>query len=391
MRILLISPTPTHPTTAGNRARILSLVRALQSLGHEVHMALATVAMPDLAAMHALLGEGRLHVLRCRESYAIRGFLPRLRRKVLRAAGIEAAYLWGLDDYYDQRLTAQIGELCTRTAFDAACVEYVFMSKALEAVPAGVIKILDTHDRFALRHRSFLEAGQKPQWFSTTVAEEAAGLGRADFVLAIQDVEARAFRNELNGTDTEVITVGHLLEVQEQVQPDTSCSAVFLASGNPINVDAATYFIERVQPLVRQRRPDFVLKLAGDVANAVNDGGGAVVKLGHVPAVADAFRSAAVAVNPVRMGTGLNIKMLEALACGAACVSSQSGSRGLESYRNVAFTAVPDNDPDAMAQAVLSLLESPQQAKQLSDRAIEVAAQWNRQQLAALQGILAAH
>ena len=37
LKILIISPTPTHPQNAGNRVRIYTLLRNLQKLGHEVH------------------------------------------------------------------------------------------------------------------------------------------------------------------------------------------------------------------------------------------------------------------------------------------------------------------------------------------------------------------
>jgi glycosyltransferase involved in cell wall biosynthesis len=392
VKILIVSPTPTHPVTAGNRARVGSLVRALQRLGHELHFALGTLAEPDLAAMRELLGE-RLHVLRCRRPYSIGGFLPRVRRKLLKMIGSEAAYLWSLDDHYDPGLSPQIAQLCSREAFDAVIVEYVFMSKAFEAVPKGAIKILDTHDRFALRHRTFLEAGQAPQWFSTSVAEENQGFRRADYVLAIQEQEARTFVEQLGGQGPEVITVGHLLDTQERIVPATVPHAVFLASGNPINVDAARYFISSVLPLVRRAQPDFRLLLAGDVGAEFGNGQTgkpeAVTCLGRVAAVNDAFRQGALAVNPVRMGTGLNIKMLEALACGIPCVSSEAGSRGLEQYRGKAFLAVRDDDPAAMAEAILSLLSDRERATALGDAGYRLAEEWNRAQLAGLLTVLA--
>lgn len=385
----MISPTPTHPVTAGNRARVGSLARSLQRMGHEVHFALGSVAQPDLAAMRELFGEG-LHVLRCREPYSIGGFLPRLRRKLLKIAGSEAGHLWSLDEYYDSGLTPQIAALCARERFDAAIVEYVFMSKAFDAVAPGTVRILDTHDRFALRHRNFLQAGQAPQWFSTSVAEETEGLRRAHYVLAIQEQEAAAFAEQLGSDADRVLTVGHLVDVQESSAQGTAPGAVFLASGNSINVDAANYFIDEVLPRIKQCRPDFRFWLAGDVGAALADTPAAVVRLGQVKAVADAFGHASLAVNPVRMGTGLNIKMLDALACGAACVSSEAGSRGLERYRGVAFESVADNDAVAMADTILRLLADPQRQAQLRETARRTAEQWNRSQIAGLARILRA-
>jgi len=385
----MFSPTPTHPVTAGNRARVLALAKALQGLGHEVHFALATVGPADLESMRRLFG-AHLYVLDCRTPHAVAGIMPRLRRRLLRILGSERAWLWGLDEHYDTGLTPQVAALCARTRYDAVCVEYVFMSKALEAVPPGVLRIIDTHDRFALRHRTFLQAGQVPQWFSTSVAEETAGLSRADYVMAIQDQEAEQFVQQLGAAPTQVVTVGHLLDLDQRVVPAAVPHAVFLASDNPINVDAAEYFIERVLPLILREQPAFRFILAGNVGARVASVHPAVSRMGRVEAVADAFRAARIAVNPVRVGTGLNIKMLEALACGIACVSSETGSRGFEAHRNRAFATVADDDAQGMANTVLRLLADPQRAAQLAEAGWNLAREWNARQLSGLAHVLAA-
>lgn len=389
MKILFVSPTPTHPVTAGNRARVLALVQALQSMGHEVHLALATVGDADIDSMRGLLGAG-LHVLHCRAPYSVRGFLPRLRRRLLRAVGSESAYLWGLDEYYDAGLSPQIAVLCAQHCFDAVCVEYVFMSQAFAAVPPGVLRILDTHDRFGLRHRDFLRAGQIPQWFSTSEEEEITGLRRADCVLAIQAGEADAFAQRLGQGHTQVVTVGHLVGTRQRVTPAAAASAVFLASANPINVDGAQFFIDSILPLVLRQQPDFRFLLAGDVGAKVVSSHPAVVRLGRVADVADAFQQAALAVNPVRMGTGLNIKMLDALACGVPCIASATGSRGLEQHAGSAFASVPDGDPAAMAQVILELLHDRERAARLADEGRRLVQHWNTTQLAGLARVLAA-
>ncbi|MBR9704033.1 hypothetical protein GOV12_01370, partial [Candidatus Pacearchaeota archaeon] len=37
-KILVISPTPTHPQNAGNRARVYDLLRNIKNLGYEIHL-----------------------------------------------------------------------------------------------------------------------------------------------------------------------------------------------------------------------------------------------------------------------------------------------------------------------------------------------------------------
>ena len=387
MKILVVSPTPTHPTTAGNRARIYTLTEALRADGHQVHFAYVPLESADTAAMLAWFGEGQFHLLLYKRPQSMMGVSARLRRKALKLLHREAGYLWGLDDWYDDGLQEQLFALHRAHRFDSVFVEYVFMSKALEAFSPSVFKVLDTHDRFALRHRAYLAAGQQPHWFSTTLEQESTGLRRAHVVLAMQDNEAAEFRQQLTGATTRVLTVGHLLDLRQRVAPATGPAAVFIASVNPINADAARYFVQEVLPRVHAERPDFTLVLAGDVCNGVPDTP-RVVKLGRVTRVTDAFACGALAVNPVRVGTGINIKLLESLAAGLPNVCSASGARGLESYHGRAMLVVPDGDPAAMACAIEAVLADGTMAAALAANGRQLAEDWNVRQTAALRAVL---
>ena len=352
-----------------------------------MHFAYVPMEPADTALMLTWFGEAQFHLLAYERPRLMMALPARARRKALRLLRVEAGYLWGLDDWYDDGLQAQLHALDRLHRFDAVLVEYVFMSKAFEAFSSPTLKVLDTHDRFALRHRAYLAAGQRPQWFSITPEDECLGLRRADVVLAIQDNEAAAFRQQLRGTATSVITLGHILDLQQQVVPAAGAAAVFLGSANSINIDAASYFVREVLPRVRARRPGFALVLAGDVCDAVPNTVG-VVKLGRVADVKDAFALGALAVNPVRVGTGINIKLLESLAAGLPNVCTLSGARGLERHHGRAMLVVPDNDPAAMARAIESVLSDPRTAAALASAARQLAVDWNEEQTGYLRAAL---
>lgn len=383
MHILVFSPTPTHPLTAGNRARILTLVDSLMAAGHTVHFAWAALEDGDRGAMLKHF-DGAFTELKYRAPKA--SLMARLKRRVQRQLGSTWAYVYGVDNWYDSGLTPQLVALHAQHGFDAVFVEYVFMSKALEAFPPGVVKILDTHDRFADRHLHFLHAGKQPEWFSTTPEEECLGLARADVVLAIQDREAVLFAAALQGR-ARVTTVGHLLDMSQSVLVVDAPRAVFIGSGNSINVDAANAFITSVLPLIRAEIPDFELWLAGDVCLNALDATG-VHKLGRVNSVVQTYAQAALAVNPVRMGTGLNIKTMECLAMGVPLVATESGSRGLENLRGRAFLVVQDDDAVGMAVNVIRLLRDKELRMSIVHEALTAASAWNATQLKNLVEVL---
>lgn len=386
MKILFVSPVPTDKGGAGNRARIATLVQSVVACGHEVHFAYIPMEDADLTAMAERFGTGRLHLLKYPQP--TESFAEKWLRKAGRFLKVDRAFMRGLDEWFDDGLTPQLQALQAQHKFEAVCVEYVFMSKALESFPPDVLKLLDTHDCFGMRHRRYLEAGKKPQWFSTSNDDEVRGFQRANAVIAIQESEASVFRQRLGaGSRTSVIEVGHLLEAVNAVRPSTEPKAIFVGSDNPINVSAAHWFMSRVYPLVQQAIPSFELLLAGSVSKFAAPQPG-LRALGFVQNLGNAFSQAAVAVNPVLMGTGLNIKLLDAMAYGMPCLTTATGARGLDQFRDSALWVVADDDAQGFAQRLIQLLTDRPLLEAQAKAARSAADQWNLAQQSNLMRLL---
>lgn len=127
--------------------------------------------------------------------------------------------------------------------------------------------------------------------------------------------------------------------------------AVFLGSWHPPNLDAAEAVL-RAAPSVPE-----VLFVLGGRHGAAFEGRplpGNVVFTGVLPPSAkDALLSAAhVALNPVRLGSGTNLKVIEYLAAGIPVASSSFGVRGLEVTDGV--HAVIGDDVRATVESVLA-------------------------------------
>ncbi|HSW15179.1 MAG TPA: glycosyltransferase [Solimonas sp.] len=386
-KVLFVSDVPTHPSTAGNRARIRTLVDAVGRLGHEVHFAALVRPGAELDPAMARRYGSRLHVLPFRRRRGLGWAAEHARRRVGRWLRSDAGWTWSLDAWFDDRLDDRLRDLQRREAFDVVVVEYVYLSRAALAFPASVRKVIDTHDRFTDRHRLSLRAGRAYGWFSLCAADERRGLSRADVVIAIQHEEAASFEALLAGTRTRVETVGHVFDPDETVDRARTAHALLVGSDNVLNVEGARYFTDQVLPRIRRQEPGFELLVAGDVGRAMADTPG-VRKLGRVPAIGAAYAQAAVALNPVRSGTGLCIKTLETMAFGLPLVTTRSGARGLEAWAGRAFSMVPDDDAEAMAAAVCALLRDVAGADAMGRRARTAALEFNDQQLAALRRVL---
>ena len=159
-------------------------------------------------------------------------------------------------------------------------MNYVFLSRALEAAPPGVLTLIDTHDRFADRQRQYRPFRAEPNFFYTDRAGEAAGLARADIVLAIQSEEAAYFRTI---TDRRV----HLLPPRFPARrPFTAPTRVrrigFLGHGNDPNLFSIRRFAAAWSEGWTPARPELVI--AGEISDSLGPTAGPGIRLRRLPA-----------------------------------------------------------------------------------------------------------
>jgi glycosyltransferase involved in cell wall biosynthesis len=395
MRIILISGVPIVPVHEGNQSRILSLARAIREQGHDLWVALLPSgiwAEADRFAHTREFGADRVVELGVDGPLSRLRWLPfRLRRKLARQLGLPSGFYTGLDEHYRRRWSGQLARLHGEHRFDAAIVEYVLHSGALDAFPTDVRKLIDTHDSLADRHKPYLAQGMKGGYFfSLRPRDENRGFRRADAILAIQEEEAAIFHRQLGRDEGNpgVAVVSHILDLSTgPVSARDIPRALFLGSGNASNKLSARWFVDNVLPLILARLPDFRLVLAGSVCEAVEDHP-AIEKLGRVERVIDAFERAPLLINPMVVGTGINIKILDALAAGVATVSTETGARGLPADFRGGMLLAPDRDYAAFAAHVVALMEDASRREMLGRRAREDAIRWNQRQNDALARVL---
>ena len=111
-----------------------------------------------------------------------------------------------------------------KECFEAALIEYVYLSKLACGLPRSVRTIIDTHDLKGDRHKQYLRVGMQRTCFATNPAEEIYSLNRVDAVIAIQQEEADYFWRNVS---SEVFCVGHLLNSNFDAQPDPGDGRIF--------------------------------------------------------------------------------------------------------------------------------------------------------------------
>jgi glycosyltransferase involved in cell wall biosynthesis len=322
MRCLVISPTPTHPRDAGNRQRIHALLTRLKGFGHSVDFAFVQREAVDDAALDAM-----------RQAWDRLFLIPYDRGRERQSLGETFA----LDDWFSADVGDAIAGIANGADYDLVLVEYVFLSRALELFPAGTLKLLDTHDIFADRHRRLEALGLPVGFFHTTPEEEARGLDRADLVLAIQDDERAVFEEM---THTPVITLGFLPAMEPRAdEPHEDLRIGYLGSANPINGHALGRFLGNLD-LRYLAEQGAVVQVGGGASRLVGRAKKGLAPIGQVEDPAEFYASLDLAVNPHEGGTGLKIKTVEALAHGRPIIGTAEAFRGLGAH--APFHAAPD-------------------------------------------------
>lgn len=349
MHVLVTSPIPSHPQNHGNRARVFSVCKALQARGYIVHFV--------YGGLEGLSGEQETAMRRTWDhTYVLNG------GHGLKKKSHKNHHL--IDDWYNDKLTELTKRIIRIWDIRACFANYVWFSRWLEDVPAGIPRIIDTHDIFADRDKRLKDDGINASWFSTTKGEEAKALRRADTVLAIQDIEATHF-TALGHKDTRVL--GHLAAPNFRAKlavENASASKMnvgYLASNNPINQHSLKLLAEEIiENGALSSACNF--HIAGALSKTQVAEHSFFNNYGFVEDAQKFHHDMDVIINPNIGGTGLKIKSIDALSCGVPLVATKDAMVGIET-----------DDQYHQCETVAELCGTLLQLKESNDRRAELA------------------
>jgi glycosyltransferase involved in cell wall biosynthesis len=382
-KILAISGTPTHPRTAGNRAKLYSLLKTLQKYGYHIHFLYLTQEdYYDENGMSECWDTFDKIDYRQPPGSPKGNRLKEFCKKLLKRVNIKIVTPFKIDDWYEPAVGDYVRELTAKEPFAAAILLYVFHSKVLENINSGVLKILEAQDVFSDRHKLYLKLGMEPTFFYTTKQEEAKGLNRADLILAIQDKEKKFYESICRKP---VLTIGHQVVIRNLHNPHSPGKPfrlLYIGSENPVNVEGLLHFFEEILPGIRNKIPTMEVAVAGRVCSHLPSDIPNTRLLGEVDDVESHYADAHAVINPVREGTGLKIKTIEAMGYGKPLITTPHGATGLEAAANRSYLLA--TTAEEFVSHAFALHQSPQMAESLAKEAYAYAEEYNRKYLAPL-------
>jgi len=244
---------------------------------------------------------------------------------------------WRKDDCVEQ-LSAAVRRAEVAQPFDLVQVMLGEMAPVLDAVRApAALFLFDVYSRWvegeirharSPRHRWMwrLEASKIRRW-------EHSWYPRADAVACVSPVDAQPLQ-EFVSAPVAVIPIPIGPEFFETPTVERSAHRVTLVSMLDYrpNIDAVEWFASEIWPLVSSEVPTAQLHVVGrspvsEVRAAVRAAGGTLHA--DVPDARPFYWEAAVAVVPLRLGSGMRNKVLHGMACGAPMVATSAALEGI--------------------------------------------------------------
>jgi glycosyltransferase involved in cell wall biosynthesis len=341
VRVLHLTPElPCWPGGTGGATRQFHLLRRLVELGHEV-----TVVAPvpwGQEDRRAVLSEAGIRLegvgrpaSRVRETLDAVAAEPRLAAD----AAVLPVLAWQVGVFW-----TYLRPLARRTLAewkpDVVTIEHDNAASWVEEVPPAVpaALVLQNVGWHYYESRAAAAAGPAAAGLRLEAARfrrhHARWFGRYRTLIAVSERD-RADLRRVTSTPVGVVPNGVASDELRPVPPSSE-PATLLFTGtlsHPPNAEGIRWFADAVWPQVRSERPGVRLVVVGrDPPRGVLELGDrdGVEVVGPVPQMAPWFERATAVVAPLLSGGGTRLKILEALACRRATVSTSVGCEGLE-------------------------------------------------------------
>lgn len=269
-------------------------------------------------------------------------------------------------------------------------VLYVTTTQAagvIDAVP-GVPRVLNVIDSWSYMERGMardlggFRGFRQQQNLDAIHRYEQKMLDRFSCVITVSELDRR-FMMDMgatvpihvvsNGVKTDFFTPRD----PDRPWPDTPTLTFHGIMSYVPNEGAAIRLVERVMPRVWASHPDVRVQLVGrtptEAVSALADSAAAAGRVevtGEVDDVRPYLWDASVCVFPIFTGSGVKNKLLEASAMAKPMVATRSSIGDLD--LDDGQEALVRDDDEGLAQAIVTLLDNPDQARQLGDAARRV-------------------
>lgn len=276
------------------------------------------------------------------------------------------ARLWR--DYSAPIMREAVVRAIESTDHDLVQIEYPEMLHLLRSVPKHAPWLYTCHESLGFAARRAIAQARGLSRFAArfravqATAHELELLRPVDHVIALSAADRDFVGARAPGLPQTVVPCGGEVDVEPaadvQEEPATAIFVGYFRHGP--NVDGALWLCTEIAPHLRERLPDARVRLVGRDAppsvQALAERPGVEVA-GYVPDLAAAMAAATVVTLPLRQGSGLRGKLLEAWSAGKAVVATRVACEGTAAVDGE-HCLIAD-EPAQFAAAIARLIGDP--------------------------------
>lgn len=276
-----------------------------------------------------------------------------------------------------------VGDCVDRTGYELVVAEFVAMGQYLYRNPwlPAVRKVISTHacasmasrTPLVLPERTWLTAAREHLLQRDLARYEFELYRSVDQVWTLSHEDRFTLMSHAPELRVAVIPVGIDLEYFTPTIPWTPGNRLLLTGqfADEANQDGFMWFVSRAWPLIRARYPDLVFTVLGanvtPTMKALAKKTGGVELPGQIEDIRPYLADTRIFVCPVRMGSGLRVRILEAMAAGVPVVSTSTAAAGIPVQSGVNIWLA--DDPDIMAESIGILMNDPVLSLRIAENA----------------------
>ena len=366
MKLLLLSPRPPWPPTRADQMTVDRLVRFLAGRGVVVDLACFVESEAEDRALRDELGP------LCRAIATVK--LPRWRSYAGVALSLPGARPMQVAYYRSPQMARLVRQRVAREPYDLVYAHLIRMAEYARDLPLP--KAIGLQISQALNLQRMVDNVGDPArrlFYRVEAAKvrpyEAAVCRAFDrvFLVGQRDIDEIARTEPV----ANAVVQPHGQDVPEgarlaEARREPGAIVMSGVMATYTNVDAVTWFAREVFPLVEREVPEASFWIVGrqpqrDVQALARPP--RVVVTGEVPDVNDWLLRAEVGVAPLRIGAGMQNKLVQAMAAGLPVVATPVANEGILA-EDGAHLLLRD-DPRAFADAVVALLRDRAERERL--------------------------
>lgn len=259
-------------------------------------------------------------------------------------------------DWITDRNKERFKEVVKNNKYECVFFSYIYYSKLLDFIPEDILKVGSISDFVSIQQ---MEVGNFK--FGEVIDEEIAAIDKFDKALFISSDEMTFFSNFMKNVESHYLPHCLSPNISDKIEKDVDI--LFLGSDNSHNVSGISWFLKDIYPKIEKN--NYKIIIAGKITTKIDKAKYPKIEfIGYVEKIDQLYNRTKLAISPLNSGTGIKIKIVEALGYGIPVVCTSRSLFGLmEKINNGCIAA---DSPEDFASAIAKVLKDDNYRNQIS-------------------------